>query len=105
MRPANNSDLDDLHDWWNDPEFAGEYAGFFPKTRGQVKQLLKEASNFIIEGRADGRKIGFISYYLVRSDYLNLYETGIGLDRMKEGRGTRRKRQGSWWTTSSQRRT
>jgi RimJ/RimL family protein N-acetyltransferase len=76
LRPANNSDLGDLHDWWNDPEFAGEYAGFFPKTRGQIKQLLKEARNFIIEGRADGRKIGFISYYLVRSDYLNLYEIG-----------------------------
>jgi RimJ/RimL family protein N-acetyltransferase len=76
LRPADDSDFDDFYRWWNDPEFAGEYAGFFPKTRPEVRQLLADAHTFIIEGRTDGRKVGFISYYPVRSDYLNLYEIG-----------------------------
>ncbi len=76
LRPADSSDLDDLYEWLNDPEFAGEYGGFSPKTKGEVKRLVKNAHNFIIQIRADSHKIGLISYYSVRSDYLNLYEVG-----------------------------
>jgi RimJ/RimL family protein N-acetyltransferase len=76
LRPLNSSDIDDFYSWWNDPEFSGEYAGFFPKSRLEVEELVKEGWFFIIESRSGDRKIGFIAYYSVRSDYLNLFEVG-----------------------------
>jgi RimJ/RimL family protein N-acetyltransferase len=87
LRPADDSDFEDFYNWWNDPEFAGEYAGDSPKSRDEVKQLLKDSHSFVIEGRTDGRKIGFISYYLVRSDYLNLYEIGYRVKPSERGKG------------------
>jgi RimJ/RimL family protein N-acetyltransferase len=87
LRPADDSDFDDLYDWWNDPEFAGEYAGFSPMTKREVRQFLKGAHNFIIEDRTDNRKMGFISYYSVRSDYLNLYEIGYRMKPSERRKG------------------
>lgn len=87
LRPADDSDVDDLHDWWNDPGFAGDYAGFFPKTRDEVKELLREAHNFIIEAKSDRRKIGFASYYLIRTDYENLYEIGYRIKAEERNKG------------------
>ena len=77
LRSIEKSDVDDLYNWWNDPEFAGEYAGNYPKSRTEVEQLLKGAWFFIIESCLGDKKVGFISYYYpVRSDYLYLYEIG-----------------------------
>jgi RimJ/RimL family protein N-acetyltransferase len=87
IRPANQSDIDDLYNWWNDPDFAGEYAGFFPKTKREIKQLMKDAHNFIILTRPGSDKIGFVSYYPVRTDYLNLYEIGYRIRPNERGRG------------------
>ena len=83
LRPADGSDFEDLYSWWTDPEFAGEYADDYSKSRREVKQLLlTDSRTFIIEDLADGRKIGIISYYHVRSDYPYLYEIGY---RIKPG--------------------
>jgi [ribosomal protein S5]-alanine N-acetyltransferase len=88
LRSVDASDLEDLYDWWNDPEFAGEYAGDYPKSRREVKQLLlTDSKTFLIEDLADGRKIGFISYYPVRSDYLNLYEIGYRIKPKERRKG------------------
>jgi RimJ/RimL family protein N-acetyltransferase len=76
LRPVDDSDVDDLYHWWNDPEFSGEYAGFEPKNRAEFQGLVKKEGWFIISSRSEDRKIGFIAYYRVRSDYLNLFEIG-----------------------------
>lgn len=79
--------MDDLYEWWNDREFAGEYTSLFPKTRREVKEFLKEARNFIIESKSGGGKIGFISYYPIRTDYQNLYEIGYRINPKERNKG------------------
>jgi RimJ/RimL family protein N-acetyltransferase len=76
LRPVDDSDVDDLYNWWNDPEFAGEYAGDYPKSRNEVEELVKGGSFYIISSHLDNKKIGFIAYYPIRRDYLNLFEIG-----------------------------
>jgi len=76
LRPIEKSDINELHRWWNDPQFAGEYGGDYPKSRVEVEELIKGAKFFIIETRSEGNKVGFIDYYMVRSDYLHLFEIG-----------------------------
>jgi hypothetical protein len=63
LRPIEKSDIDDLYNWWNDPEFAGEYAGDYPKSRIEVEELVKGGWFFMIESRLEDKKIGFIAYY------------------------------------------
>jgi RimJ/RimL family protein N-acetyltransferase len=90
LRPVEESDIHDLCSWWNDPEFAGEYAGWDdrPKSRTEVEELVKEAWFFIIESRLEDKKIGFVSYYYpVRSDYLYLYEIGYGIKPSERNKG------------------
>jgi RimJ/RimL family protein N-acetyltransferase len=82
LRPVDDSDIDDLYNWWNDPEFAGEYAGDYPKSRMEVEELVRGGWFYIISSRSDDKKIGFIAYYLIRRDYLNLFEIGY---RIKPG--------------------
>jgi RimJ/RimL family protein N-acetyltransferase len=77
LRPIEKPDIDDLYNWWNDPQFAGEYAGDYPKSRAEVEELVRGAWFFLIESCLEDKKVGFISYYYpVRSDYLYLYEIG-----------------------------
>ena len=76
LRPLDASDIDDFFEWWNDPEFSGEYAGFEPISRSEVQDLVGREEWFIIFSRSEKTKVGFISYYPVRRDYLNLFEIG-----------------------------
>jgi RimJ/RimL family protein N-acetyltransferase len=76
LRSVDDSDIDQLHEWWNDPAFAGEFANDYPKGRTEVEALAKSAWFFIIESRPGNNKIGFISYYSVRQDYPYLFEIG-----------------------------
>jgi len=76
LRPVDDTDIDELHRWWNDPEFAGEFASDYPKSRAEVEALAKSAWFFIIESRSGGNRIGFITYYTVRQDYPYLFEIG-----------------------------
>jgi len=76
LRPLGDSDVDDFYKWWNDPEFSGEYAGFEPISRDDVQELVGKEEWFMIISRLEDRKVGFISYYPVRRDYLNLFEIG-----------------------------
>ncbi len=87
LRPVDDSDIDDLYKWWNDPEFAGEYAGYSPRGRTEVEELVKGGSFFMILSRSGNRKVGFISYYPVRRDYLNLFEIGYGTKPDERRRG------------------
>ena len=82
LRPVDDSDIDQLHEWWNDPGFAGGFASDYPKSRTEVEALAKSAWFFIIESRSGSKKIGFISYYTVRQDYPYLFEIGY---RIKPG--------------------
>jgi ribosomal-protein-alanine N-acetyltransferase len=76
LRPLDNSDVDDFYKWWNDPKFSGEYAGLEPISRADVQELVGKEEWFMIFTRPEDRKIGLISYYGVRRDYLNLFEIG-----------------------------
>jgi RimJ/RimL family protein N-acetyltransferase len=87
LRPIEKSDLEDLYNWWNDPEFAGEYAGDYPKSRTEVEELVKGACFFIIESRSEHKKIGFVTYYLVRSDYPYLFEIGYRIKPSERNKG------------------
>ena len=87
LRPIERSDMDDLYNWWNDPEFAGEFASDYPKSRAEVEKLVKEARFFIIENRTEHKKIGFIAYYLIRSDYPYLFEIGYRIKQTERRKG------------------
>jgi len=87
LRPIEESDMDDLYRWWNDPQFAGEYISDFPKSRIEVEELVKGARFFIIESRLEHEKVGFIDYFLVRSDYLNLFEIGYRIKPSERNKG------------------
>ena len=76
LRPLDDSDVDDFYKWWNDPEFSGEFAGFDPISRTEVKDLVGKEGWFMIFSHPEDKKVGFISYYPVRRDYLNLFEIG-----------------------------
>ena len=79
--------MEDFYNWWNDPEFAGEYAGDYPKSRTEVEALVKGACFFIIGSRLDDKKIGFIAYYKVRSDYPYLFEIGYRIKPTERRKG------------------
>ena len=89
LRPIGKSDMDDFYDWWNDPEFAGEYVSEYSKTRIEVEELLKGAWFLIIENRLDHKKIGFIDYYHPArpSDYPYLYEIGYRIKPSERNKG------------------
>ena len=87
LRPVEDSDMDDLHRWWNDPELAGEYAGYGPKSRIEVEELVKGGWFYIISSRSEDRKIGFIAYYVVRQDYLHLFEIGYRMEPSERRKG------------------
>jgi RimJ/RimL family protein N-acetyltransferase len=91
LKSVNDSDIDEPHRWWNDPEFAGESAGFSPKGRAKFEELVKGCWYFMVESRTGDRKIGFIAYYPVRSDYLNLFEIGYRTKPAREGEATQPK--------------
>ena len=87
LRSVEDSDIDDLYSWWNDPEFAGEYAGYDPKSRIEVEELVKGGWFYIISSRSDDKKIGFIAYYMTRQDYLNLFEIGYRIKPSERRKG------------------
>jgi RimJ/RimL family protein N-acetyltransferase len=87
LRPVDDSDIDQLHEWWNDPAFAGEFASDYPKSRTEVEALVKSAWLFIIENRSGSSKIGFIDYYTVRQDYPYLFEIGYRIKPSERRKG------------------
>jgi ribosomal-protein-alanine N-acetyltransferase len=87
LRPVEESDIDDLYNWWNDPVFAGQYSGGYPKSKTKVEELVKAGSFFMIESRLENKKVGFISYYSVRSDYLHLFEIGYRIKPSERNKG------------------
>ncbi len=87
LRSVDDSDIDDLYTWWNDAEFSGEYAGFEPKSMREVEEMVKKGSCFIISSRPEANKIGFIDYYLPRSDYPYLFEIGYRIKPSERRKG------------------
>jgi aminoglycoside 6'-N-acetyltransferase len=89
LRPIEEPDIEDLYRWWNDPQFAGEYSGDYPKSRIEVEALVKGAWFFIIESRLEHKKIGFIDYYHPArpSDYPYLYEIGYRIKPCERNKG------------------
>jgi RimJ/RimL family protein N-acetyltransferase len=87
LRSFEKSDIDELYNWWNDPEFAGKYAGDYPKSRTEIEEVVKGAHLFMIESRLGDKKIGFIDYYTVRSDYPYLFEIGYRIKPDERNKG------------------
>jgi RimJ/RimL family protein N-acetyltransferase len=87
LRSVDDSDIDDLYTWWNDAEFSGEYSGFEPKSMREIQEMVKIAPCFTISSRTEAKKIGFIDYYLPRSDYPYLFEIGYRIKPSERRKG------------------
>jgi len=87
LRSVDYSDIDDLYTWWNDAEFSGEYAGLEHKSMREVEEMVKIGTRFIISSRTEAKKIGFIDYYLPRSDYPYLFEIGYRIKPIERRKG------------------
>ena len=88
LKSADDSDVDDLYAWWNDSEFSGDYASVEPKkTVRDIEEMVKKGKCFIILSRSEAKKIGFIDYYLSRSDYAYLFEIGYRIKPSERRKG------------------
>jgi len=53
----------------------------------EVEELVRGGWFYIISSRSDDKKIGFIAYYLIRQDYLNLFEIGYRIKPSERRKG------------------
>jgi RimJ/RimL family protein N-acetyltransferase len=89
LRIAEKEDLPLLQEWWNNPEFMGEFQPPKQWTKAELEKFESspfEPKNFIIE-KKDGKKIGTILHY---SSYLGLgklLEIGYALLPSERGKG------------------
>jgi [ribosomal protein S5]-alanine N-acetyltransferase len=93
LRLLDDRGMREFFDWWNDPRFWGDYSGFALKTWQEFEEFVKGAPFFIIEKNSSenkgesSKKIGWISYFVSRTDYPYLYEIGYALDPGERGKG------------------
>jgi ribosomal-protein-alanine N-acetyltransferase len=88
LRSVDDSDIADLYNWWNDPEFSGEYGSLEPqKSMREIQEMVRIAPCFIISSRTEAKKIGFIDYYWTRSDYPYLFEIGYRIKPSERRKG------------------
>ena len=78
LRTADETDIHSLYTWWNDSEFNGEFSVAEPKSRADIESMVNRERGrlFIISTRSENKRIGFIDYYWIRSDYPYLFEIG-----------------------------
>ncbi len=84
LRAVEKEDLSLLTEWYNDPEFLGEFWDFSPlqRSRAEIERSLEdnpfEYKHFMIE-KKDGTKIGLISHFRVLHPLGKLLEIGYVL--------------------------
>jgi RimJ/RimL family protein N-acetyltransferase len=91
LRIMEKEDLPLYQEWWNNPEFVGEYLPPTQSSRAETEKILEggspfEPKGFIIE-KKDGSKIGSIIHY---NSYLGggkLLEFGYALASSERGKG------------------
>ena len=81
LRIMEKEDLPLMMDWFNNPDFLGEFWDYFPlqRFRGEIEKILEgdlfEQKYFIIE-KKDGSKIGYVSHFNVLHPLGKLMEIG-----------------------------
>jgi len=89
LRVMEKDDLPLIVDWFNDPEFFGEYNPLRQMSRTEAEKMLEsplELKPFIIE-KKDGNKIGFISHFYVLHPASRQLEIGYSLLPSMRGKG------------------
>ena len=69
LKPIEKEDLPILVEWFNDPEFFGEYVPLIQTSKMEMEKTFdnrnsSETKSFIIE-KKDGKKIGYINHFNV----------------------------------------
>jgi RimJ/RimL family protein N-acetyltransferase len=70
LRIIEKEDLSVLHEWYNNPDFMGEFEPLRQETRIDLEKTydnLKDAQWFFVE-KKDGTKIGHIAHFLVSGE-------------------------------------
>ena len=94
LRFMEKEDLSLFVEWWNNPEFFGEYLPFPPQfSKADAEKILESARSdpfgfkvFIIE-KKDGRKIGNATYYNSYIGGAKLLEIGYMIVQGERGKG------------------
>jgi len=89
LRVMEKDDLPLIADWFNDPEFFGEFNPLRQMSRTEAEKMLEsplELKPFIIE-KKDGNKIGFISHFYVLHPAGRQLEIGYSLVPSERGKG------------------
>jgi RimJ/RimL family protein N-acetyltransferase len=89
LRVMEKEDLPKLAEWFNEPEFMGEYNGLRQTSRTETEKILEsplELKDFFIE-KKDGTKIGFITHFYVLHVAGKQLEIGYSLAPNERGKG------------------
>ena len=88
LRAMEKEELPQFSEWFNTPEFLGEYSRLPQSSRAEMEKLLEsplELKPFIIE-KKDGTKIGFVAHFHVLHPFRQL-EIGYALVPSERGKG------------------
>jgi RimJ/RimL family protein N-acetyltransferase len=89
LRPMEKEDLPQFSEWFNNPEFMGDYSRLAQSSRVETEKMLEsplELRPFIIE-KKDGNKIGFIAHFHVLHPSGSKLEIGYALIPSERGKG------------------
>jgi ribosomal-protein-alanine N-acetyltransferase len=88
LRAMEKEDLPQFTEWFNTPEFMGDYSRIPQSSRAETEKMLEgpnELKPFIVE-KKDGTKIGFIAHFYVLHPFRQL-EIGFALVPGERGKG------------------
>jgi RimJ/RimL family protein N-acetyltransferase len=89
LRAMEKEDLPQFSEWFNTPEFMGDYSRIPQSSRVEAEKMLEsplELKPFIIE-KKDGTKIGFIAHFHVLHPSGSKLEIGYALVPSERGKG------------------
>ena len=82
LRVMEREDLPLFAEWFNNPEFLGEYSSPLQMSKAEMEKMLEnnpfEMKGFIIE-KKDGTKIGQIGHFNMLSPYAKMLEIGYAV--------------------------
>jgi ribosomal-protein-alanine N-acetyltransferase len=89
LRAMEKDDLSQFSEWFNNPEFMGDYSRLLQSSRAETEKMVEsplELKPFIIE-KKDGTRIGFIAHYHVLHPSGSKLEIGYALVPSERGKG------------------
>jgi len=90
LRVVEKEDLPLLGEWFNNPEFMGEYEPLEQSSRTEIEKEFEknpfEMKDFIIE-KKDGSKIGWVCHFYMLHPGMKLLEIGYAVAPSERGKG------------------